>query len=141
MTESRWPKLELEHDQKIFRMTNLKNWTWLKFKTTTNINFTPKNMLVHSAWTGPLAPAHKLTLARTPDQPRSPFALLLYEKKISGTEVRRTPDARLRFVGFNFGHIHLVILNRSGEYSSLITLSMFQSIFWNQLLFARIIQA
>ena len=38
--------------------------------TLTNINFTPKNMLVQSAWTGPPAPAHKLALAGTPAQPR-----------------------------------------------------------------------
>ena len=53
--------------------------------TLTNINFTPKNMLVRSA-------------------------LLLYKKKTSGTEVRRTLDVKLRFVsfirfvGFNSGH-------------------------------------
>ena len=35
-------------------------------------------------------------------------ALLLYKKKTSGTEVRRAPDIRLRFVGFNFGHVQLL---------------------------------
>ena len=72
------------------------------------INFTPKNMLVRSAWTGPPAPACKLALTETPAQPH--FAPL-QEKKTSGTEVRRTPDVKLRFVGFigfvgfNFGQI------------------------------------
>ena len=31
--------------------------------------------------------------------------ILLYKKKTSGTEVRRTPGVKLRFVGFNFGQI------------------------------------
>ena len=79
--------------------------------TPTNINFTPKNMLVRSAWTGPPAPASKLALAGTPAQLR--FAPL-QEKKTSGTEVRRTPDVKLRFVGlirfvgFNFGRIQKI---------------------------------
>ena len=57
--------------------------------TPTNINFTPKNMLVRSAW-------------------------LLYKKKTSHTEVGRTPDVKLRFVGFirlvgfNFVHVQLL---------------------------------
>ena len=51
--------------------------------------FYHKNMLVRLAWTGPPAPARKLALAGTPAQPR--FAPL-QEKKISGTEFRRTPD-------------------------------------------------
>ena len=52
------------------------------------------------------APAHKLALAGTPAQPC--FAPL-QEKKISGTEIRRTLDVKLRFVsfrmivGFNYG--------------------------------------
>ena len=69
-------------------------------------------------------------------------------KKTSGTEVRRTLDIRLRFVGFirfagfNFGHvqllrfvlsgfnhIHSVILNRSSEYSSLLRLQILLNIF------------
>ena len=33
---------------------------------------------------------------------------LLYKKNTSGREVRRTPDVRLRFVGFNFGHVQLL---------------------------------
>ena len=79
--------------------------------TQTNINFTPKNMLVRSAWTSPPAPARKLSLAGTPAQPR--FAPT-QEKKTSGTEVRRTPDVKLRFVslirfvGFDFGQIQKI---------------------------------
>ena len=49
-------------------------------------------------------------------------ALLLYKKKTSGTEVRRTPDVKLRFVGFNFGQIQwlrfvvvMVQLNSFGQ--------------------------
>ena len=36
------------------------------------------------------------------------LALLLDKKKTSGTEVRRTPDIKLRFVGFNFGQIQKI---------------------------------
>ena len=43
MNESTWPKVGLEHDQKIFTMTNLIFGTWLKFTTPTNITFTPSN--------------------------------------------------------------------------------------------------
>ena len=70
--------------------------------TPININFTPKNMLVQSAWTGPPATCPAWLRFST-------------RKKISGTEVRRTPDVKLRFVGFtrfvgfNFGHIHRVM--------------------------------
>ena len=44
----------------------------------------------------------------------SPVALLLYKKKTSGTDIRRTPDVKLRFasfnrfVGLNFGKIQLL---------------------------------
>ena len=45
----------------------------------------------------------------------SPVALLLYKKKkTSGTEIRRTSDVKLRFVGFrrfvgfNFGEVQLL---------------------------------
>ena len=95
MTKYIWLKLVLEHDQKFFTTMNQNNWTWPKNMTTTNINFTQKNMVVWFAWTGPPAPACKLAL---------------YKKKTSGTEVMRTPDARLRFVSFNFGHVQLLIL-------------------------------
>ena len=55
----------------------------------------------------------------------SPIASLLYKKKTSGTEVRRTPDVRLRFVGFirfvgfNFGHVQLLrfVIVMVGSYS------------------------
>ena len=39
------------------------------YTTPTNINFTPKNLLVRSAWTGQPAPTCKLALAGTPAQP------------------------------------------------------------------------
>ena len=61
--------------------------------TPTNINFTPKKYF---------------TLAGTPAHS------LLYKKKKSGKEVRRTLDVKLRFVsftrfvGFNFGQFQLL---------------------------------
>ena len=99
MTES-W----LDYDQKNFTPQNLNVRTWLKFTTPTNINFTPKNMLVRSAWTGPPAPACKLALAGIPAEPC--FAPL--QEKKSGTDVRRTPDVRLRFMVVNLGHVQFV---------------------------------
>ena len=60
----------LDYDQKIFTMTNLIFLIWPKFMTPTNINFTPKNMLVRLGWTCPPAPTRKLALAGTPAQPR-----------------------------------------------------------------------
>ena len=69
--------------------------------TPTNINFTPKKY------------AGAVGLDRSPSL-ASPVASLLYKKKTSGTEVRRTPDVKLRFVGFirfvgfNFGHVQLL---------------------------------
>ena len=64
-------------------------------------------MLVWSAWTGPLAPACKLALAGTPAQP---CFVALQEKKTLGKDVRRTPDVKLRFVGFNFSQIQKIRL-------------------------------
>ena len=67
-------------------------------------------MLVWSAWTGPPSShwlGHLPTLA-------IPVALLFYKKKTSGTKVRRTPDKKLRFVGFikfvgfNCGNVQLL---------------------------------
>ena len=47
----------------------------------------------------------------------------LQEKKTSGTEVRRTPDVKLRFVGFNFGQIQkirfVVVMVRSYSFGHL----------------------
>ena len=96
-------------------------------------------MLVRLAWTGPPAPARKLTFAGTPAQPR--FALL-QEKKTSGKEVRRTPDVKLRFVGFirfvgfNFGQVQLlrfvVVMVRSYSFSHLDSvkwITLFEIIF------------
>ena len=135
----------LEYDQKIFTTANPIFRIWPKFMTPTNINFTPKNMLVRSAWTGPPAPARKLELAHLPIL-TSPIALLLYKKKQTGTEVKRNPDVKLsfvgfirfvdfiRYVGFNFGQIQkikfVVVMVRSYSFSHLdlvkwITLILF----------------
>ena len=87
----------LDYDQKIFTTTNLIFWIWPKFMTPTNINFTPKkcdgavgldrspspNMLACTGWDTCPALLHSSK-----------------RKKTSGTEVRRTPDVMLRFVGF-----------------------------------------
>ena len=84
-------------------------------------------MLVRSAWTGPPAPARKLALAGTPAQPR--FAPL-QEKKTSGTEIRRTPDVKLRFrfVGVNFGQIQfvnfVVVMIRSNLFGHLYSVKL-----------------
>ena len=102
----RWTLL-FEYDRKMFTTTNFIFWIWPKFITPTNINFTPKKYASavgldrspspSSHWLG-----HLPSLA-------SPVASLLYKKKTSGTEVRRTPDVKLRFVGFNFSHIQKVM--------------------------------
>ena len=57
------------------------------------------------------------------------LASLLCKKKISGTEVRRIPDVKLRFVGFirfvsvDFGHVQLlrfvVVMVRSYSFGNL----------------------
>ena len=105
-------KFWLNFDRKIFTPTDLNIGTRQKFTTLT---LPQKSMLGWSACSDPPAHAHKLALAGTPAQPCLPrcFAPLL--EKTSGTEVR-TPDARLRFVGFirlvsfNFGHVQLLSL-------------------------------
>ena len=139
MTKSRWPKLGLKHDQNFFWMRNLYNWTWPKFTTPTNINFTPKNMLVRS-------PAHKLALAgdtcpaslcsstRKKHQAWRLFHEVIewyiftvhtsyYSVKTNSVLVRRTPDIRLRFVSFNFGHVLLfrsvIVMVRSYSFGHL----------------------
>ena len=101
--------LGLEHDQKFFTMTNLNNWTWPKNMTITNINFTQK-----ICWWGLIGQVPQSRLASSPclghlPSLNSPVTSLLYKKKTLGTEVRRTPDLRLRFVGFNFGHVQLLM--------------------------------
>ena len=68
----------LEFVGKMLTMTNLRFVTLPKFTTTTNINFTPKNMLVLWTWTEPPALVCKLALAGTPAQPR--FAPLQEQK-------------------------------------------------------------
>ena len=52
------------------------------------------------------------------------LASLLYKKKTSGREIRRTPDVKLRFVGFNFGQVQLfrfvvVVMIRSNLFGHL----------------------
>ena len=59
----------------------------------------------------------------------SPIALLLYKKKTSSTDIRRTLDVKLRFigfkmfVGFNFGQIQLlrwvIVMVRSNSFGHL----------------------
>ena len=75
--------------------------------TLTNINFTPQNKLLRSAWTGPPArlASPKLALAGTPAQPC--FAPL-QEKQTSGTNLKLRFVNFIRFVGFNFGHVQLL---------------------------------
>ena len=50
-------------------------------------------------------------------------ALLHYKKKTSGTDIKMTPDVKLRFVGFNFGQIQLlrfvVVMVRSNSFGHL----------------------
>ena len=76
--------------------------------TLSNINFTPqKNPVVVSLDRSPSPSLH--WLGHLPS-----LASLLYKKKTSGTEVRRTLDVRVRFVGiirlvgFNFGNVQLL---------------------------------
>ena len=109
-----WSKLGLELDQKIFTMMNLIFWTWPELTTSTNIKWCQKYLLVRSACRGP-----QPRLARSHWQGHlpslaSPVASLLYKKKTSGTDIRKTQDVKLRFivfnrfVGFNFGQIQLL---------------------------------
>ena len=63
---------------------------------------------------------------------------LLYKKKTSGKEVRRTLDVKLRFVGFirlvgfNFGHIQLlmfvIVMFRSYSFGHLESVSDYSSL-------------
>ena len=119
MTELWWPKLGLEHDRKIFRTTNLNNWIWPKFTTTTNINYTPKKYagavgLWLQAPTGHCSGRRIRIEDLFSQQNRhlqslgSPVTSLLFKKETSGTKVRRTSDVRLRFVSFNFAHVQLL---------------------------------
>ena len=55
--------------------------------------------------------------------PKKYAGAVLYKKKTSGMEVRRTPDVRLRFVIVNFGQIQLlkfvVVMIRSNSFGHL----------------------
>ena len=77
--------------------------------TMTNINFTPKNMLGLSAWTGPQAPCSQARTGWYTCPALIAPSLCSSTIKKSGTEDRKTPDIRLRFVGFNFGHVQLLM--------------------------------
>ena len=93
----------LEYDLKIFTMMNLIFLIWPKFATPTNINFSP------SVWLGQV-PQPRLASSHLPEHlPNlaNPVNSLLYKKKTSGMEIRRTPDINVRFVGF----IRLVSFN------------------------------
>ena len=76
--------------------------------TLTNINFSKK-----ICWCGQLGQSPQPWLAslhwlgHLPSL-TSPIASLLYKKKTSGTEVRRTPDVILRFFVVNFSQIQLL---------------------------------
>ena len=83
--------------------------------TPTNINFTPKKYAGGVGLDRSPSPARKLPPSGTPAQPRKPRPFApLQEKKTLGRKVRRTPDVKLRFVGFirfvgfNFGHVQLL---------------------------------
>ena len=99
--------------------------------TSTNINMTPTNI----SFT-PKKYASAFGLERSPSPGlqahtglANPVTLLLYKKKTSGTEVRRTQDVKLRFVGFNrcvgfnFGHGQLlrfiVVIIKSNSFGHL----------------------
>ena len=95
-------------------MTKSKNlifWAWPKFRTPTNINLMLKKYAGESAWTGP--PAQN-SQAHTGWDTCPALLRSSTRKKISGTKIRRTPDVKLRFVGyirfvgFNVGQAHLL---------------------------------
>ena len=96
MTKSRWPKIGWNLTKKFLQWRTLffeldRN-SWHRQTLTCHqqtLTLPQKNMLVRSA---------------------SPVALLLYKKKTSGKEVRRTRDVKLRYVGFNFGHVQLLTI-------------------------------
>ena len=58
-------------------------------------------------------------------------------KKTSGTEVRRTPDLKLRFVSFNIGHVQLlrfvVVMVRSYSFGHLDLVKGITLIFWSSI--------
>ena len=105
---------QLAYDQKIFTPKNINVGTWPKFTTPTNINFTPKKY------------AGAVGLDRSPSPSLHWLGHLLRSSrriKTSGTEVRRTPDVRLRLVIVNFGQIQLlrfvVVMIRSNSFGHL----------------------
>ena len=88
-------------------------------------------MLVRSAWTGPPAPARKLAQAGTPAQPHN----APLQEKTSGTDIWRTPDVKLRFVGFKFGQVQLlrfvVVMVHSNSFGHLDSIKQITLIFRN----------
>ena len=119
----------LEFDQKIFTTTNLIFLIWPKFMTPTNTNFTPQK---YAGVVGlDRSPSPSSQACTNGDYFASPVTSLLFKKKTSGTEVRRTPDVKSRFVGFirfvsfNFSQIQkirfvVVIFIRSSWFSQAI---------------------
>ena len=110
MTKNRvrtWPKICHTDEQYLLNVTEIhdtdehqldaKKICWCG-----RLGQVPQPLLARSHWLG-----HRPSLA-------SPIALLLYKKKTSGTDIRRTLDIKLkfvgfiRFVGFNFGQIQLL---------------------------------
>ena len=89
----------------------------------------PQPRLSSSHWLG-----HLPSLA-------SPVASLLYKKKTSGTDIRRTLDVKLRFIGFirfvgvNFGQIQLlrfvVVMVRSNSFGHLDWVKWITLVFFN----------
>ena len=79
--------------------------------TRTNINFTPQKYAGAVGLDRSPTPARKHLQGHLPS-----LALLIYKKKTSGMEVRRTQGVKLRFVsfirfvGFNFSHVQLLRL-------------------------------
>ena len=111
MTKWRRPKVVVEHDQKFFTLMNLNFWIWPKFMTPTNITLTKK-----ICWCGRLrqVPQPRLASSHWLGHLPSLASLLYKKKKTSGTEISRTPEIKLRFVGFrrfvrfNFGQVQLL---------------------------------
>ena len=121
-------KIRVRTWPKNFHNANLKNWTWSKNMTMTNINFTPKNMLVRPYWTGPPAPACKLARSGTPAHLPTVTLLLYKKKKNIGHSGKKDPGTKIKVCCFQFWsclivNVHcchgLVILIRSCKYSSI----------------------
>ena len=105
MTKKRVRPNNFSHQQTLFFLI------WPKFTTPTNIN--AKKI----CWCGLFGQVPQPWLASLHLLGHLPsLASLLYKKKTLGTDIRRTPDVKLRFVGFKrfvgfiFGQIQLLRL-------------------------------